>query len=326
MIKQDFVRSYKGFSLHSLEFDPRRLKERIIPSIKQIVKMREVNGCLVIFSGQNDSYTTTNLCIEALGRDFIKIFIVSDISAERRNQIVSEAKKHLSLKEESQIIAMNFQKIMKQFDSIEGLIPGEATFPFIQKRQKELGYILLRSQVAHKFVEEKTFTHVGKTQSEQEDFFRKVLAYSKVRKRLMILLAYHLAERENLLLVSKTNKSEFLTGLFTTFGYGHGGDIAPIGDLYRTQVLEMADYLDVPQHIRSLAYSDIMPGVNNKYQYFFELESRTVDEILVRLDAGLLPVQIAKVLDLNIDLVERVNQFFQVAKFQKTVPFIPKID
>jgi NAD+ synthase len=309
-----------------LEIDPQRVKERIISSIKQIVKERDVNGCLVIFSGQNDSYTTTNLCIEALGREFVKIFIVSDISAERRNQIVSEAKKHLSLSEESQIITINFQKIMKQFDSIEGLIPGETGFPFIRKRQHELGHMLLRTQLAHKLVEEKTFTHVGKTKSEQDDFFRKVLAYSKVRKRLMILLAYFLAERENLLLVSKTNKSEFLTGLVTTFGYGHGGDIAPIGDLYRTQVLEMADYLDVPQHIRSLAYSDVMPGVNNKYKYFFELESRTVDEILVRLDAGLLPFQIAKVLDLQLDLVERVNHFFQAAKFQKTVPFIPKID
>ena len=107
-----------------------------------------------------------------------------------------------------------------------------------------------------------------------------------------------------------------MTGLFTTFGYGHAADIMPLGDLYRTQVLQLAEDLDVPKEIRDLAYTDIIPGVQNKYKYFFDLESIDVDKILVRLNAGLSPMQVCAELHIDIEKIDHVNHFFQVSKIQ----------
>jgi NAD+ synthase len=177
-----------------------------------------------------------------------------------------------------------------------------------------------------KIIEEKTYTLVGQSISDRDKFFQHIIAQSKVKKRLKILLAFLIAERENFLLCNKTNKTEWLTGLFTSFGYGHASDIMPLGDLYRTQVLQLAEYLNVPKDIRDLAYTDIMPGVQNKYQYFFEIESDDVDRVLVRLITRWKHDKIAEDLGLPPDKIERIDHFYQISKIQRHLPIIPKID
>ncbi|UCE15019.1 MAG: NAD(+) synthase [Candidatus Heimdallarchaeota archaeon] len=307
----------------NLEINPPEVKKIITSSLKKTISKREANGSLVIFSGQLDSFTSAKLSLEAVGLESTKLIVISDVSKSRRKEIAAIASRVLGIHKKN-IISFNINKISKQFDSVEGLIPEiETSVPIA--RQHNINHLLLRTDFVRKIMEEKTYTHVGKSESEREKFFQRIIAQSKVRKRLKILLAYLIAERENLLLVSKTNKTEYLAGLFTSFGYGHASDVMPLGDLYRTQVLQLAEHLEVPKEICDLAYTDILPGVQNKYQYFFELESSDVDQILVRLVAGLELNQIAKDLNLSQEKVDRVDHFYQVSKFQRHIPVIPKL-
>ncbi len=306
-----------------LTIDPKAVKEQIVSFIKKALEEREGSGLLVIFSGQNDSYTAVQLAIEAAGIDSVKIVILSDVPKSRREEISSNATKLLRISSDN-IISFDIRKISKQFDTVEGLVPElVGVVPISQ--QHNISHLLLRTNLVKKIVGEKTYAHVGKLTSDRDKFFQQVIARNKVRKRLKILLAYLIVERENYLLVSKTNKTEWLTGLFTPFGYGHAADIMPLGDLFRTQVLQLAEYLDVPKEIRDLAYTDILPGVQNKYQYFFDLESIDVDRILVRLNSGLPPMKVCAELHLDIEKIDHVNHFFQVSKIQRKVPLIPKI-
>ncbi len=306
-----------------LEINSVEVKGIIVSKIKEAINERETNGLLIVFSGQLDSFTTAKLAIEAVGVESVKLIIISDVVESRRKEIASIATRELYIPSEH-IIGFNISKISKQFDLIEGLIPEiESTIPI--SRQHNINHLLLRTDLVRKIIEEKTYTLVGKSTSDREKFFQHIIAQSKVRKRLKILLAFLIAERENLLLVSKTNKTEWLTGLFTSFGYGHASDIMPLGDLYRTQVLQLAEYLDVPKEVRDLAYTDIMPGIQNKYQYFFELESDDVDRVLVRLIAIWQQEKIAEDLGLPSEKIERVNHFYQVSKIQRHLPLIPKI-
>lgn len=307
-----------------LAIDPRAAKEKIISVIKQTLQEMEGSGLLVIFSGQNDSYTAAKLAIEAIGLDSVKIIILSDVSKSRRKEISTIASKILTISSDN-IISFNIKKIIKQFYTVEGLIPELAGGAPVM-HQHNISHLLLQTNIVRNIVTKKTYALVGKSSTGQEKFFQKLIARSKVRKRLKTLLAYLMAERENLLLVSKTNKTEWFAGLITPFGYGHAADIMPLGDLYRTQVLQLAEYLDVPQEIRGTAYTDIIPGVQNKYQYFFELESSDVDKILVRLDAEWQPTKISGDLGIDLEKIERVNHFFQVSKLQQKVPIIPKLN
>jgi NAD+ synthase len=59
---------------------------------------------------------------------------------------------------------------------------------------------------------------------------------------------YYLANELSYLVVGTGNKTEIMVGYSTKYGDG-GVDILPIGDLYKTQVFEMAKALNLPDKI-----------------------------------------------------------------------------
>lgn len=314
-----------------LNIDPVSVKEKIISFIKKKTQERESSGVLVTFNGQNEAFVVGQLAIEALGMDCVKLVVSRDVSEDKRQEISSGAKKFLGVPDD-RIISFDIAKIARQFkfdlvrDELRSRRLEDALEASLIPRLYNLGRFLLQAHVAQNIVEEKTFSMVGEATSERGKFIQDLIAHRKMRKRLKMVLALLIAETDNLLLVNETNKTQWLTGLFTTFGYGHIAEIMPLGDLYRTQVLQLGEYLDIPKEVRDHAYDDLMPGVKNSYQYFFGLESDDIDKILVRLQADLTPTKISEELSIDLNLVERVKYFHQVSKYQRQVPLIPQIE
>src|SRR5881409_1013589 len=69
-----------------------------------------------------------------------------------------------------------------------------------------------------------------------------------VKARVRMIILYYIANTEGRLVMGTGNKSELAMGYFTVFGDG-GADFLPIGDLYKTQVREMASFLALPSEI-----------------------------------------------------------------------------
>jgi NAD+ synthase len=74
------------------------------------------------------------------------------------------------------------------------------------------------------------------------------LALANIKTRIRMLLLYEFANMTNSIVCGTSNKSELLVGYFTKFGDG-GVDIMPIGDLYKTQIFLLANYLNIPKNI-----------------------------------------------------------------------------
>jgi NAD+ synthase len=74
------------------------------------------------------------------------------------------------------------------------------------------------------------------------------ISQANLKPRLRMLTLYYFANTYNKLVVGTGNKSELMLGYFTKYGDG-GVDILPLGDLYKTQVRELARYLGVPEKI-----------------------------------------------------------------------------
>jgi len=68
--------------------------------------------------------------------------------------------------------------------------------------------------------------------------------------RLRMVMLYSTAQARGALVAGTSNKSELLTGYFTKWGDG-ASDVAPIGDLYKTQVRLLAEVLGVTEAIRA---------------------------------------------------------------------------
>ena len=102
------------------------------------------------------------------------------------------------------------------------------------------------------------------------------IANSKARIRMSIL--YYFANINNALVIGTSNKSETVLGYATKYGDA-ASDILPIGDLWKTQVIELAKYLGVPEKIiNKKPTAELVAGVTDESELGAPYE--IIDKIL----------------------------------------------
>lgn len=74
------------------------------------------------------------------------------------------------------------------------------------------------------------------------------IATANLKPRIRMAMLYFFANNKNMLVAGGGNKTELKVGYFTKYGDG-GVDILPLGDLYKTEVFSLAEYLEVPRKI-----------------------------------------------------------------------------
>ncbi|MBN1621678.1 MAG: NAD+ synthase [Endomicrobiales bacterium] len=74
------------------------------------------------------------------------------------------------------------------------------------------------------------------------------LAIANLKPRLRMLVLYYFANNLNYLVVGTGNKSELSVGYFTKYGDG-GVDILPLGNIFKKDVVKLAQKLSVPENI-----------------------------------------------------------------------------
>lgn len=73
-------------------------------------------------------------------------------------------------------------------------------------------------------------------------------ATANLKPRIRMVILYFFANSKNMLVTGTGNKTELKVGYFTKYGDG-GTDILPLGDLYKTEVFSLSEYLGVPRKI-----------------------------------------------------------------------------
>ncbi|MBN2462679.1 MAG: NAD(+) synthase [Dehalococcoidia bacterium] len=73
-------------------------------------------------------------------------------------------------------------------------------------------------------------------------------AENNIKPRLRMVTLYYFANRLGYLVVGASNKSELSVGYFTKHGDG-GSDLMPLANLVKSQVRDLARYLDIPAEI-----------------------------------------------------------------------------
>ncbi len=77
------------------------------------------------------------------------------------------------------------------------------------------------------------------------DAYLSVVAATNFKQRVRKMLEYHRADRMNYAVVGTPNRLEYDQGFFVKLGDG-AADFKPIAHLYKTQVYQLAEHLDVP--------------------------------------------------------------------------------
>jgi NAD+ synthase len=147
------------------------------------------------------------------------------------------------------------------------------------------------------------------------------LANIKARTRMIFLYGY--ANMNNYLVCGTSNKSEILVGYYTKYGDG-GVDIMPIGDIYKTQVYELAKFLKIPNEI-----IEKPPTAGLWKDQFDEKELRLsyskLDLILAGLERKMEIKDISESIKIKVSDVERIKNMRINSEHKRRSPLIPKI-
>ncbi|ADT84656.1 NAD+ synthase [Thermococcus barophilus] len=143
-----------------------------------------------------------------------------------------------------------------------------------------------------------------------------------VRTRMTLLYAH--ANQYNLLVLGTSNKSELLTGYYTKWGDG-ASDYAPLINLYKTEVWEIAKRLGVPERIiKKKPTAGLWIGQTDEGE--LGISYKLLDEILYRLvDLKMPKEKIAEELNIPIKKIEYVENLIKKSEHKRKLPAGPEI-
>lgn len=149
------------------------------------------------------------------------------------------------------------------------------------------------------------------------------IGLGNVKARVRMIALYHVARDDDRLVIGTSNKSELACG-YTTKGGDALSDFAPIGDLYKTQALEMARHLRLPRAIVEKApTAGLWPGQTDEGELGITYDE--LDRILFGIELRLGTEEIAERAGLDVKEVTRVEHLVESAVHKRKMPLVPKI-
>jgi len=104
------------------------------------------------------------------------------------------------------------------------------------------------------------------------------LRFGNLLARLRMAALFDRARTVPALVLGTSNKSEILLGYSTLFG-DSAASVQPLGDLWKTQVFALAEFLDLPERVRSKPpTADLWPGQTDAGELGFDY--RDADPVL----------------------------------------------
>jgi len=155
--------------------------------------------------------------------------------------------------------------------------------------------------------------------NDQED----KLSRGNLKARARMLVWYYYANRKNLIVAASSDKSETMIGYYTKWGDA-AGDIAPIMDLYKTQVQQLALHLGIPPVIaRKPPTPALWPDQTAEREIGLNYE--TLDLILYGLEHFMEPRTIAEQLGLPAKTVTTVKRRWLSSEHKRKMPLTTKL-
>ncbi|MEF8848127.1 MAG: NAD+ synthase [Candidatus Thermoplasmatota archaeon] len=169
----------------------------------------------------------------------------------------------------------------------------------------------------------KNITKLVKNVEENSLIKPDTMALANIKARIRMVLLYEYANVTQSLVCGTSNKSEILIGYYTKYGDG-GVDIMPIGDLYKTQIYELAKKLKLPKEIiKKPPRAGLMK--NQKDEDELKLDYYQIDKILRGLEEKEEISKIAESNNVNIKEIKKIRNMRIKTQHKRRTPLIPKI-
>jgi len=297
-----------------MKIEPEKMSLSLENFIREYTEKLEREGVILGLSGGIDSAVIAALCVRALGpkKTFALIMPEKDSKKEHTQDALNFARE-LNIDANLVDIAPYLKKlgVYKLFPLDKLLSLGKLKGTLIKK--------------AYRFYERKTGkisfleSLSGFKDKEYSSYLAKGNAYYRAKHRLRMILLYLYAELENRLVVGAGNKSEYKIGYFVKHGCDDATDIMPLLNLYKTQVRELAHYLNIPARIIEKPPSpDVMPGFADDEEVI-RISYEKMDLILLTLEKGWKLSDIVKTLEIEEDEVIYIKNMMQKSEHMRKI-------
>ena len=142
------------------------------------------------------------------------------------------------------------------------------------------------------------------------DEFRTITSFANIKIRARMLHLYNEAERRSLVVAGTTNRTEYILGDFCKYGDG-GTDMEPFSYLYKNQIYQISEYLNViPEIIDRQPSPDTFSLPVSDQEFFFRIAFDKLDYLLYAWEHDVPLDKVTNVLDLSEEAVKRAFKDF----------------
>ena len=308
------------FNLDVLKIDPAQELESLSRFVvDQVNTVFRRNGVIVGLSGGIDSACMAAVAVRALGKEKV----VGLILPESESNPISSA---YAIKH-AQALGVEHRQI-EITPTVDSVVEYQWRDEYLQKLIPEYkpGYKYnitlptdLLERASFNFYRLQVQMPDGEIKSKRlnPDEFRTITSFANIKIRARMLHLYAEAERRGLLVAGTTNRTEFILGDFCKYGDG-GTDIEPFTHLYKNQIYQLSDHLEViPEIIGRQPSPDTFSLPVSDQEFFFRIPFEKLDHLLYAWEHELPKDAVAEVLDLSEDAVERAYKDF-ASKYRAT--------
>ncbi|MCJ7458741.1 MAG: NAD(+) synthase [candidate division Zixibacteria bacterium] len=296
-----------------LDINPEIECERICEFIKeQIFTHFRREGAVVGISGGIDSALTAALSVRALGKDKVLGVFLPEKESNPISLTYGELlAKKLGIRTEKVDLTQALESLgcyKKRDEVIEKIFPA-----YDRSYKIKIGLpqdLLERDRI--NYFSLKVISHQGEEKSFRlsKEGLLGIVAATDIKQRSRMIQLYYYAEKHNYLVIGTTNLSEYAQGFYVKFGDG-GVDLEPIAHLYKTQVYQLAKFLEIPEEIiKRVPSPDTFSAVVSDQEFFFCMPYDLLDLLLYAQENKVPLSKVSQVLNLSEEQITRVYRDF----------------
>jgi NAD+ synthase len=265
-------------------------------------------GAVVGISGGIDSSVTLGLCVRAFGPNrVVGIMMPEHDSNPDSLELATELANKLGV----EYIVENMSDALAGFKCYERRDEAiKRVFPEFTEEYK--AKITLSTDILDKDTLNLFYLNVISPSGEEKmeripvKEYLQIVAASNFKQRSRMSMLYYHAESRNYAVIGTGNKNEHEQGFFVKYGDG-GADVKPIAHLFKTQVFQLGEYIDMPDEIQNrVPTTDTYSAEQTQEEFFFRLPFEILDTIWYGWEKGVSSVEIAKALEIQPEQVDNV--------------------
>lgn len=313
------------FNQHVLDIDPAVETGRLVNGLQQAVqKTLRRRGGVVGVSGGVDSAVVLALTVRAFGPERVAAIALPEKDSEPESV------------ELAQCVAQHYG-VPLMVEDITAALTGlgcyrrrdEAIQRVFPKYDAEAGYkaklVLPQNLLKEDSINLFSLTIVAPDGAEETQplplyDYLQIVAASNFKQRTRMAMLYYHAEKRNFAVIGTANKNEHAQGFFVKYGDG-GVDVRLIGHLLKTQVYQLAAYMEVPAVIRQRPpTTDTYSAHQSQEEFFFRIPFSVMDMLWYAQEHHVPLEEVAQVMALAPEQIQRAFRDF--TRKQRTTEYL----